>query len=128
MTIWTILLIIGILGIAIFWYVNYQLDWDNLACAIIFIIFIILGLIGLVVAPLQAWDNRTTNIRMLKERQQILYQIENIKPDTDKIKLNKWILTYNDWINDILAEKETFGWFAWHNAINMNNHEYINLV
>ena len=68
MTIWTILLIIGILGLGIFWYVNYKLEWDNLVCCIFFIIFIVLGLIGLVVAPLQAWDNRTTNIRMLKER------------------------------------------------------------
>lgn len=67
-------------------------------------------------------------IRQEKEREQIVYQIENMTEDTDKIKLNEWILTYNDWVNDVNTSKEVYGWFSWYWSFDMSKHEIINLV
>ena len=67
-------------------------------------------------------------IRQEKEREQIIYQIENLNEDSDKIKLNEWILTYNDWVNDINTSKETYGWFSWYFDFDITKHTIINLV
>lgn len=67
-------------------------------------------------------------IRQEKEREQIIYQIENLNKDSDKIKLNEWILTYNDWVNDINTSKEMYDWFSWYYDFDMTNHTIINLV
>lgn len=71
---------------------------------------------------------RNESIRQEKERDQIIFQIENMTEDTDKIKINEWILTYNDWVNDVNTSKETFGWFSWYWSLDMSEHEIINLV
>ena len=71
---------------------------------------------------------KRNSIRYEKEREQIIYQIENMTENTDKIKLNEWILTYNDWINDVNASKEAFGWFSWYWSFDMSEHTIINLV
>jgi uncharacterized membrane protein len=84
-------------------------------------IFVVLGIY-------QTLSLREEQTRQDKEREQIVYQIEHIRPTTDKIKLNEWILTYNDWVNKINAEKETFGWWAWYWDFDMSKHTYIDLV
>ena len=71
---------------------------------------------------------RQLDIRQTKEREQIMYQIDNMTASTDKIKLNEWILTYNDWVNDINAQKEMWGWFAWYWGFDMSQHQIISLV
>lgn len=67
-------------------------------------------------------------IRQTKERQQIIYQIENLTADKDKVKLNEWILTYNDWVNDVNTSKETYGWFSNYYNVDMSEHTIIDLV
>lgn len=60
-----------------------------------------------------------------KERQQIIYQIENLKEDTDKVALNERILTYNSWINEINLSKELYGWASWYYSVDMSKHTII---
>lgn len=67
-------------------------------------------------------------VRQEKEREQILYQVENLTEDKDKIKLNEWILTYNDWVNDVNTSKETLGWFSIYYYTDMSEHTIIDLV
>lgn len=67
-------------------------------------------------------------VKYRNEREQIVYQIENMTEDTDKIKLNEWILTYNDWINEVNSSKEAFGWFSWYYDFDMSEHTIVNLV
>lgn len=67
-------------------------------------------------------------LRYEKERQQIIYQIENLTEDKDKIKLNEWILSYNDWVNDVNTSKETYGWFSHYYNVDMSEHTIIDLV
>lgn len=67
-------------------------------------------------------------VRQEKEREQILYQVENLTEDKDKIKLNEWILTYNDWVNDVNTSKETWGWFSIYYYTDMSEHTIIDLV
>ncbi len=76
----------------------------------------------------QKIEYRQVDIRQTKEREQIMYQIDNMTGSTDKIKLNEWILTYNDWVNDVNAQKETWGWFAWYWGFDLSKHEIIQLV
>ena len=89
--------------------------------AMMFAIFIFVGIVNKA-------DIKETGIRQLKEREQIVYQIEHLTEDSDKIKLNEWILTYNDWVNDVNTNKETFGWFSWYKDLDMSNHSIIDLV
>ena len=95
------------------------------------IIVVIAGLILLTmvgISILQPIALKNEAIRQEKERIQIVYQIENLTNEKDKIKLNEWILTYNDWVNDINTDKEVWGWFAWYRDFDMTNHTIINLV
>ena len=82
----------------------------------------------LVVGIIQTVTLKQDAIEYRNEREQIVYQIENMTEDTDKIKLNEWILTYNDWVNEINSSKEAFGWFSWYWSFDMSEHEIINLV
>lgn len=82
----------------------------------------------LVVGIIQAVTLKQDAIEYRNEREQIVYQIENMTEDTDKIKLNEWILTYNDWVNEVNSNKEAFGWFSWYWSFDMSEHEIINLV
>lgn len=82
----------------------------------------------LMIGIIQPITLKSEAIRQEKEREQIVYQIENMTEDTDKIKLNEWILTYNDWVNDVNTNKEAYGWFSWYWSFDMSEHEIINLV
>lgn len=82
----------------------------------------------LVLGIIQAVTLKQDAIEYRNEREQIVYQIENMTEDTDKIKLNEWILTYNDWVNEINSSKEAFGWFSWYWSFDMSEHTIINLV
>lgn len=77
---------------------------------------------------IQIIDYRKVDIRQTKEREQIMYQIDNMTTSTDKVKLNEWILSYNDWVNDINSGKETWGIFDWYYNFDMSGHEIIQLV
>lgn len=67
-------------------------------------------------------------LRQNKERQQILYQVEHITEDSDRVKLNEWILTYNDWVNDVNTSKEMYGFASRYHSVDMSEHTIINLV
>lgn len=88
----------------------------------------IIALVFLIIAIAQPIALKNEAIRQEKEREQIEYQIENLTEENDKIKLNEWILTYNDWVNDINTSKETFGWFSWYRDFDMTEHTIIDLV
>lgn len=62
------------------------------------------------------------------EKTQIEYQIENMTENTDKIKLNEWILTYNDNVNKIKADQELYGWFSMYYGIDMSGYTMIEIV
>lgn len=126
MTIWILLLIIFIvITIVSFILVKiYDLDWC-ISSGTIGLFCIGISLILVIVQPIKLNQERN---RMLKEKQQIEYQIEHLTQDKDKIKLNEWILDYNDWVNDVNAEKESYGWFAWHWNFDMSEFEIIDLV
>lgn len=126
MTIWWVLVIVcAIVGIAgIVW---YQKDSWSDGGIYLAVTGIMLGIIFLIVAIIQPIDVRQTGVRQLKEREQILYQIENLETVEDKVKLNEWILTYNDWVNDVNTSKEVYGWFSWHYNFDMSEHTVIDL-
>lgn len=90
----------------------------------IIILIIVFALIGIV----QPFMVRKELVRQEKERQQIIYQIENMTEESDKVKLNEWILTYNDWVNDVNTSKEMYGWFSRYYTTDMSEHEIIDLV
>ena len=56
------------------------------------------------------------------------YQYIDGKIILDKIKLNEWILTYNDWVNDVNTSKEIYGWVSWYYSVDMSEHKIIELV
>lgn len=125
MTIWWFLTIVcAIVGIAgIVWY--QKNSWGNGAA--LTVIGIVFGITFLIVAIVQPIHLRQTGIRQLKEREQILYQVENLETTEDKVKLNEWILTYNDWVNDVNTSKEVYGWFSWYYNFDMSEHTVIDL-
>lgn len=126
MTIYNVLLIISVIVGVITLIISIKENNDMIfhISAISFII----AIISLIFSIIQPISLRKEMVRQNKERQQIIYQIENLTDDKDKIKLNEWILTYNDWVNDVNSEKETYGWFAWHSNFDMSNHTIIDLV
>jgi hypothetical protein len=81
-----------------------------------------------IAAIIQPFSLKKEAIRQEKERQQILYQVEHLTESSDKVKLNEWILSYNDWVNDINTGKEMWGWVSWHDKFDMSNHGIIPLV
>ena len=87
----------------------------------------ILAIIAFAMAIYQPIDLRRTESRQRKERQQIEQQIAILDETKDKVKLNEWILTYNDWINDVNTSKETWGWFSWYRDFDMTEHKIIEL-
>ena len=91
-------------------------------------VFAVITFICMLAWIIQIIDLKQENIRQTAEREQILYQVENLTDDKDKVKLNEWILSYNDWVNDINAEKQAYGWLAWHYTFDMSNHTIIDLV
>ena len=128
MTIWGVLAIIFLVatiwliiaGIVNGWYDDWIM-WLLIASASLLIIFVSVLICNVV-------ELKKEQVRQTKEREQILYQVEHLSEGKEKTKLNEWILTYNDWVNDINTEKETFGWFAWHSNFDMSKHQTIDLV
>lgn len=87
----------------------------------------VLAIIALFMAILQPISLSKIESRQRKERQQIEQQIAALDDTKDKVKLNEWILTYNDWVNDVNTNKETFGWFSWYRDFDMTEHKIIEL-
>ena len=103
-------------------------DWYSEWASILVVAVAMFAIVFLVLGFGNSVSNKAKQVRYEKEREQILYQINNLNEDTDKIKLNEWILSYNDWINDVNTSKETFGYFSWYYSIDMTEHKIINLV
>lgn len=128
MNIWLIVAIvcgiIGLVGLVVGLVSRWNLGWD------IFLAFIgsllCFGFSAVGISTIVSV--KSEGIRQLKEREQIVYQIEHLTEDSDKIKLNEWILTYNDWVNDVNTSKELYGWFSWYRDLDMSKHTIINLV
>lgn len=127
MTIFWLLFIIFI--IATIGFIDWKIRQGELSLAAIGICLCgMCALVFLIVAIAQPISIRQEEIRQDKEREQIVYQIENLTEESDKIKLNEWILTYNDWVNDINTSKEVYGWFSWYRDFDMTEHTIIDLV
>lgn len=127
MTIFWILFIIFI--VATISFIIWQIKQGELSLAVTGIVLCgAFALVFLIVAIAQPISIRQEEIRQDKEREQIVYQIENLTEESDKIKLNEWILTYNDWVNDINTSKEVYGWFSWYRDFDMTEHTIIDLV
>lgn len=124
--VWVFLIVFAvvlIIGIILYFATNFE----NTGLAFIFIAGVAVC-ICLAVGIIQAVTLKQDAIEYRNEREQIVYQIENMTEDTDKIKLNEWILTYNDWVNEINSSKEAFGWFSWYWSFDMSEHTIISLV
>ena len=117
----TIVMIIGII-------VGIKSNWDSLASQLMVIFGGVLLIMFISVGIVNNVSVKNAEIRQLKEREQIVYQVEHLTENSDKIKLNEWILTYNDWVNDVNTDKEMFGWFSWYRDLDMSNHTIIDLV
>ena len=127
MTVWGVLAIICLVATIVSLIIAIVNEWDEWNC-IIFVGVLISLILFAGIAIIQSVKLNKEQIRQTKEREQILYQVEHLSEGKDKIKLNEWILTYNDWVNDVNTEKETFGWFAWHSNFDMSKHQIIDLV
>ena len=127
MTIWILLTIIFFIALIPFLIWKVIDKWN--AAPLIGVFLCVFGLIVFgFIAGLQIFDVRSTMHRQSKERQQILHQIEHLDEKSDKVKLNEWILTYNDWVNDVNTSKELYGWFSWYAGADMSEHIIIELV
>ena len=128
MSLWWLLTIISVVAIIpfIIWAIKSQ--WDSIGAMIGGITFICLFITFFCIAIVQPISIKKELLRQEKERQQILYQIDNINENSDKVKLNEWILTYNDWVNDINTNKEIYGWASWYYSVDMSEHTIIELV
>lgn len=128
MTIWIYLSIAtGILSL-VFLICGIADNWYNEIWGCLLIAQVCVFATVLIIAIIQPFAMRQDGIRYKKEREQILFQIDHLTPETDKIKLNEWILSYNDWVNDINSGKETWGIFDWYYGFDMSGHEIIQLV
>lgn len=128
MSIWLILTIICILGIVpvIVW--GIKVEWDNLFQFVLTLLLGVCIIVFAIISIVQPISIKRELLRQEKERQQILYQIENLEEDSDRVKLNEWILTYNDWVNDVNTSKELYGFASWYYKVDMSKHTIINLV
>ena len=128
MSIWLLLTII--LGTFLIPFIIWGIktSWDSIACVSATAFIIMLIIIFIILAIVNPFAVKREMLRQEKERQQIEYQIENLTENSDKVKLNEWILTYNDWVNDVNTSKELYGWFSWYKIADMTNHKTIPLV
>ena len=128
MSLWWLLTIISIIAIIpfIIWSVKSYGDSIFAMLMTLLLSFCILGFA--ITSIIQPISIRKEMLRQNKERQQIIYQIENLTETSDKIKLNEWILTYNDWVNDVNTSKEIYGWASWYYSVDMSEHKIIELV
>lgn len=128
MTFMTALALLGLLVGLVIGIVLWRVEDDFGAGALGFIAVALVDLFFIIPAIMQPFSLRKEQTRQTREREQILYQVEHLDDTKDKVKLNEWILTYNDWVNDINTENETWGWFSWHYSFDMSKHTIINLV
>lgn len=127
MTIFLVITIIMAVMVAIGVVWGIKTDWD-MAPVCITVICVFVGITMLTISIAQPISLKQEMARQDKERQQIVYQIDNLTEANDKVKLNEWILTYNDWVNDVNTSKECFGWFSWYYTVDMSGHTVIQLV
>lgn len=128
MSLWWILTIVSVVLIIPFIIWGIKTEWDSL-CAIALTLLLGFCFIGFAITSIvQPFSLKKEMIRQNKERQQIIYQIEHITKDSDRVKLNEWILTYNDWVNDVNTSKEMYGWASWYYSVDMSEHTIIELV
>lgn len=128
MSLWWILVIaLSVIGVLMF-ILFMKGDFENefIGLILVIIIFTILVFCGIGIG--QPIAVKKELLRQNKERQQILYQIEHITEDSDRVKLNEWILTYNDWVNDVNTSKEMYGFASRYHSVDMSKHTIINLV
>ena len=128
MSLWWLLTIISVIAIIpfIIWSVK---SYGDSICAMLMITILSLCIIGFTIVSIcQPIFIKKELLRQEKERQQILYQIDNMNENSDKVKLNEWILTYNDWVNDVNTSKEIYGWASWYYSVDMSEHTIIELV
>lgn len=128
MSLWWILVIalsvIGVLILILF--IKETFDNDFMGFILVIIIFSIIVFCSIGIG--QPIVVKKELLRQNKERQQILYQIEHMTEDSDRVKLNEWILTYNDWVNDVNTSKEMYGFASRYHSVDMSKHTIINLV
>ena len=128
MSLWWLLTIISAVAIIpfIIWSIK---SYGDSIFAMLMTIFLSCCILGFAITSIiQPISIRKEMLRQNKERQQIIYQIENLTETSDKIKLNEWILTYNDWVNDVNTSKEIYGWASWYYSVDMSEHKIIELV
>lgn len=128
MTIFWLLFIIFIIITIPFVIWGIKDNWYNLFSVIGAVFFAFMALFFLTFAIAQPISLRKEAVRQEKEREQIVYQIKNLTEESDRVKLNEWILAYNDWINEVNTSKEIYGWCSWYRDFNMTEHTIINLV
>ena len=128
MSIWWVLVIaLVVIGVPVLcWCIKDK--FDNLfgvagltALICLIITFAVMGIVQPIMVKKEV-------LRQEKERQQIIYQVENMTEESDRVKLNEWILTYNDWVNDVNTSKEMYGWASRYHSVDMSEHEIIDLV
>lgn len=125
MTFWILLLILSIAITVVC--IVYDSNRFSEGAMYLGAIAALLAIIALFMAIIQPISLSKTESRQRKERQQIEQQIAALDDTKDKVKLNEWILTYNDWVNDVNTNKETFGWFSWYRDFDMTEHKIIEL-
>lgn len=128
MSIWWVLVIVLVVmsALVLSWCIKDEFDNDfgaGLLTALILLI-ITFAVVG-IAQPIMV---KKEVLRQEKERQQIIYQVENMTEESDRVKLNEWILTYNDWVNDVNTSKEMYGWVSRYHSVDMSKHEIIDLV
>ena len=128
MSLWWLLTIISVVAIVPFIIWSIKSYGDSLFAMIMTFLLSCCILVFAITSIIQPILIRKEMLRQNKERQQIIYQIENLTETSDKIKLNEWILTYNDWVNDVNTSKEIYGWASWYYSVDMSEHKIIELV
>lgn len=128
MSLWWLLTIICIIAIIPFVVWEIISQGDSMGAAAGIVCFAVVFVLFFCIAIAQPITIKRELLRQKKERQQILYQIENMNENSDKVKLNEWILTYNDWVNDVNTSKEIYGWASWYYSVDMSEHTIIELV
>ena len=128
MSLWWLLTIISVVAIIPFIIWSVKSDGYSIFAMLMTILLSCCILVFAIISIIQPISIRKEMLRQNKEREQIIYQIENLTETSDKIKLNEWILTYNDWVNDVNTNKEIYGWASWYYSVDMSEHKIIELA
>lgn len=128
MSFWWVLTIILASALIAFIVWGIKDDWDHVVAVIGTLLLSIAVVLIMCISIAQPIVLKNEMLRQEKERNQIIYQIDHLTETSDKIKLNEWILTYNDWVNDVNTSKEVYGWVSWYYFVDMSDHKIIDLV